>query len=77
MNFFIFINIYNKSKININNNTIINLNNKERKGALFLLRKDREQYLDKNKRKKFINLIQKAYNKYDISDNAFRLYREK
>lgn len=53
---------------------LINLNNKERKGALFLLRKDREQYLDKNKRKKFIDLIQKAYNKYDISDNYFRLY---
>jgi pyruvyl transferase EpsI len=46
-------------------------NNNQRKGALFLLRKDGEKSLEFKTRNQFISSIQKEYNKYDISDTNF------
>lgn len=47
---------------------LINLNNIKRKGALFLLRKDREKFLNENIQKKIIFLVKKIFNEYYISD---------
>ena len=69
--------IFNKNKIILSPDLVTYLddllpsNNNQRKGALFLLRKDGEKSLEFKTRNQFISSIQKEYNKYDISDTNF------
>ena len=53
---------------------LIRFNNDTRKGALFLLRRDKEKSLDLKTINQLISLIRKEYIKYEISDtNLLRL----
>ena len=73
-------NIFQKNKIILSPDIVtylddlINLNNITKKGVLFLLRKDREKFLDKDIEKLFIEEIKNTYNKYEILDNNYDIY---
>ena len=73
-------NIFPKNKILLSPDIVsylddlIDSNNIIRKGALVLLRKDREKYLNKINQNKIISIIKINYDKYELSDNIFKIF---